>query len=115
MIIFLVMEDVIGNLKEANIALFSDNTPTISWVTHLASCHSIVVANLVAALALHLKKLRCCPLMPQQIKGKENSITDIPSRSFGSVPQWHFKWNNYLQNFFNSNFPLPNQISWNVF
>jgi hypothetical protein len=91
LIIFLVMEEVIGNLKEANIALFSDNTPTISWVMRLASRHSIVAANLVAALALCLKKLRCCPLMPQHIKGKENSITDIPSRSFGSVLQWHFK------------------------
>ncbi len=94
LIIFLVMEEVIGNLKEANIALFSDNTPTISWVMRLASRHSIVVANLVAALALCLKKLCCCPLTSQHIKGKENSITDIPSCSFGSVPQWHFKWNN---------------------
>ncbi len=49
MIIFLVMEEVIGNLKEANIALFSDNTPTISWVMRRASRHSIVAANLVAA------------------------------------------------------------------
>jgi hypothetical protein len=115
LIIFLVMEEVIGNLKEANIALVSDNTPTISWVMRLASRHSIVAANLVAALALRLKKLRCCPLTPQHIKGKENSITDIPSHSFGNVPQWHFKSNNDLQNFFNSNFLLPNQISWNVF
>ncbi len=115
MIIFLIMDEVIGNLKEANIALFSDNTPTISWVTRLASHHSIIAANLVAALALCLKKLGCCLLTPQHIKGKENRITDIPSCSFGSVPQWHFKSNDDLQNFFNSNFSLPNQISWNVF
>jgi hypothetical protein len=100
---------------EANIALFSGNTPTVSWVTCLASRHSIVAANLVAALALRLKKLHCCPLMPQHIKRKENTITDIPSRLFGSVPQWHFKSNNDLQTFFNSHFPLPNQTSWNVF
>ncbi len=115
LIIFLVVEEVIGNLQEANIALFSGNTPTISWITRLVSRHSIVAANLVAALALCLKKLRCCLLTLQHIKGKENSIADIPSCSFGSVPQWHFKSNNDLQNFFNSNFPLPNQISWNVF
>jgi hypothetical protein len=94
LIIFLIMEEVIGNLKEANIAPFSDNTPTISWDMPLASRHSIVAASLVAAIALRLKKLCCCPLTPQHIKGKENSITDIPSRSFGSVPQWHFKSNN---------------------
>jgi hypothetical protein len=115
LIIFLVMEEIICNWTEANIALFSDNTPTVSWVTPLASRHIIVLANLVAALALCLKKLRCCLLTPQHIKGKENTITDIPSHSFGSVPQWHFKSNNDLQKFFNSHFPLPNQTSWNVF
>jgi hypothetical protein len=103
------------NLTEANIALFSNNTPTISWVTCLASRHSIVAANLVAAFALCLKKLCCCPLMPQHIKGIKNTITDIPSRSFGSVPQWHFKSNDDLQTFYNSHFPLPNQTSLNVF
>jgi hypothetical protein len=115
LIIFLVMEEIVCNLTEANIALFSNNTPTISWVTCLASRHSIVTANLVAALALHLKKLRCCPLTLQHIKGIENTITDIPSRSFSSVPQWHFKSNDGLQTLFNSHFPLLNQTSWNVF
>ncbi len=115
MIILLVMEEIICDLTEANIALFSNNTPTVSWVTCPASRHSIVMANLVAALALCLKKLCYCPLMPQHIKGKENTITDIPSRLFGSVPQWHFKSNNDLRTFFNSHFPLPNQTSWNVF
>ncbi len=109
------MEEIVCNLTEANIALFSNNTPTISWVTCLASCHSIVAANLVAAFALRLKKLRCCPLTPQHIKGIKNTITDIPSRSFSSVPQWHFKSNNDLRTFFNSHFPLPIQTSWNVF
>jgi hypothetical protein len=109
------MEEIIIDLKEKNIALFSDNTPTVSWVTRLASRHSIVAANLVAALALRLKRLRCCPLTPQHIKGIENTITDIPSRSFGSVPQWHFKSNDDLRTFFNDHFPLPNQVSWNVF
>ncbi len=78
LIIFLVMEDIVCNLMEANIALFRNNTPTVSWVTCLASRHSIVAENLVVALAHCLKKLRCCPLTPQLIKGKENTITDIP-------------------------------------
>jgi hypothetical protein len=115
LIIFLVMEEIVCDLTEVNIALFSNNTPTISWVTCLASRHSIIAANLMAALALCLKKLRCCPLTPQHIKGINNTIPDIPSCSFGSVPQWHFKSNNELQTFFKSHFPLPNQTSWNVF
>jgi hypothetical protein len=37
LLVFLVMEEVICELKEKNIALFSNNTPTVSWVTWLAS------------------------------------------------------------------------------
>jgi hypothetical protein len=51
----LVVEEIVCNLRERNIALLSDNTPTVSWVTRLSSRHSIVAANLVAALALQLK------------------------------------------------------------
>jgi hypothetical protein len=37
LIIFLVMEEIVCDLTEANIALLSNNTPTVSWVTCLAS------------------------------------------------------------------------------
>ena len=37
LLLLLVMEDVVCNLKEVNVALFSNNTPTVSWVTSLAS------------------------------------------------------------------------------
>ena len=42
-------------------------------------------------------------------------MTDIPSRSYGSVPQWHCKSDAALRNLFNSLFPLPHQASWTVF
>ncbi len=115
LLVLLVMEEVVCNLRERNITLFSNNTPTVSWVTRLSSRHSIIAANLVAALAPWKKTHRCCPLTPQNIKGKENAITDIPSRSFGTEPKWHFKSNTKLRTFFNSHLPLPNQTSWNVF
>ena len=41
-------------------------------------------------------------------------MTDIPSRSFGSKPKWHFKNEHDLLTFFNSSFPLPNKNSWSV-
>jgi hypothetical protein len=115
LLVLLVMEEIVCDLRERNIALFRNNTPTVSWVTRLSSRHSIVAANLVAALALRLKTHQCCPLLPQHTKGKENIITDIPSRSFGTEPKRHFKSNTELRTFFNSHFPLPNQTSWNVF
>ena len=42
-------------------------------------------------------------------------MTDIPSRSFGSEPQWLCRTNDDLLILFNTTFPLPNQSSWIVF
>ena len=55
------------------------------------------------------------PLTPLQIAGKENFMTDIPSRSFGSNLSWFCKNDTDLLNLFNRIFPLPNQVSWTVF
>jgi hypothetical protein len=55
LLVLLVMEEIVCDLRECNIALFSDNTPAVSWIARLSPHHSIVAANLVAALALWLK------------------------------------------------------------
>ncbi len=115
LLLLLIMKEVVCNLKEANGALFSDNTPTVSWVTHLALPHSTVAARLIAALALQLKSHQCCPLTPLHIEGDANALTNIPSQSFGSVPSWHFQTNDNFQKNFNSTFPLPEQNSWTLF
>ena len=112
---WLVMEEVCGDLRERRIALFSDNDPTVSWVKKLASCHSVVAANLIRAIALRMKRVGACPITPVHIPGKENAMTDIPSRSFGSVAEWHCKTDNELLTLFNARFPLPGQASWTVF
>jgi len=36
-LLWLVMEQVCGNLREKNVALFSDNSPTVGWVRRLDS------------------------------------------------------------------------------
>ncbi len=105
LLVLLVMEEIVCNLRKQNITLFSNNTPTVSWVKHLSSHHSIVAANLITALALWLKTHQCCPLTPQHIRGKDKTITDIPSRSFGTELQWHFKTNIELPTFLYSHFP----------
>jgi hypothetical protein len=55
LLVLLVMEEIVWDSRERKITLFSNNTPTVSWVTRLSSRHSIIAANLVAALALWLK------------------------------------------------------------
>ena len=62
LLLWLAIEEVCGPLREKRIALFSDNSPTISWVTRLASKRSLVAKHLVQALALRLKIQRACPL-----------------------------------------------------
>jgi hypothetical protein len=77
---------VCPDLMEKHVALFSNNTPTVSWVTRLASKKSPVAELLIRALALHLKMTHTCPLTPLHIAGSQNAMTDIPSRSFGGNP-----------------------------
>ena len=115
LLLWLVMEQVCGNLREKNVALFSDNSPTVGWVRRLATRGSLVSAHLIRALALRLKLNGTCPITPLHIAGEENSMTDIPSRSFGSEKRWLCKSNSELLTLFNTSFPLPNQHSWTVF
>ena len=95
--------------------MFGDNSPSISWVKRLASKQSLVAENLVQALALRLKIQRACPLTTIHIAGRRNTISDIPSRSFGSNPTWQCANADELLTLFNPMFPLPTQTSWTVF
>ena len=113
--LWLVMEEVCPKLRAAYVALFSDNSPNIGWVKHLAARGSLIEMKLLQALMLRLKKAGASPLTPLHIAGEENSMTDIPSQSFGSNLAWFCKNDTDLLNLFNKNFPLPNQDSWTVF
>ena len=50
LMLWLVMEEVCGDIREKRVAVFSDNNPTVSWVKRLASRHLVVAAQLVRAL-----------------------------------------------------------------
>ena len=115
LITWLVMEEVVKDLREKRVAVFSDNDPTVSWVKRLASRHSVVAAQLVRAMTLRMKLQGACPITPVHIPGVENAMTDIPSRSFGSVAEWHCHTETQLLTLFNTRFPLPGQASWTVF
>ena len=115
LLLWLVIEGVCGDLGERRIAVFSDNDPSVSWTKRLASRHSRVAVQLLRAVALRMKTRRACPITPVHIPGVENSMMDIPSRSFGSVAEWHCKTNMELLTLFNSRFPLPSQGSWTVY
>jgi hypothetical protein len=75
----------------------------------------MVSAHLIRALALWLKLNGTCPITPLHIAEEENSMTDIPSWSFGSKSKWHCRSNTDLLTLFNNPFPIPSQNSWTVF
>ena len=113
-ILWLMMEHACGTLTEKRVALFSDNSPTVSWVQRMASRSSLVAEQLIRVLALRFNIQTVCPITTLHIAGDQNAMTDIPSRSFGSEPKWHFKTDIDLLTFFNATFPLPQQNLWTV-
>ena len=114
LMLWLIIEDVCM-VKDAHIALFSDNYPTVHWVQRMAAKHSTIAMQLLRALALRLQLAEASPLIPLHIPGMDNAMTDIPSRSFGSDPKWHCKTTEQFLTLFNQSFPLPNQESWTIY
>jgi len=100
--------------RKKRVAIFSDNSPTVSWVQRMACRSSLVAKQLIRVLALRFNIHKVCPITTLHIAGDQNAMMDIPSRSFGSEPKWHFHTDLDLLTFFNKNFPLPQKNSWTV-
>ena len=115
LLLWLVIKGLCGILVEKQVALFSNNMPTVAWVSCLVSQKSLVAEYFVQAHALQLNTNKTFPLTTLHIEGKQNAITDIPSRSFGSNPAWHCISDSNFLTFFNSIFPISAQKSWTVF
>ena len=114
LLLWLVIDEVCSEFRAAYVALWDDNSPTLGWVKHLAAHIPKITMQLLQSLAFLVKKRGLSPLTPLHIQGKKNEITDILSRSFGSNPACFGKTDFDLCNFFNENFPLPNQASWTI-
>jgi hypothetical protein len=115
LLLFLVTEEVCDLQPGDHIALFSDNSPTVSWVKRMASKGSLVADQLLRALTLRMKLRKVSPLTTLHIEGKRNAMTDIPSRSFGSELKWFCRTDEELLTLFNKSFPFPDQNTWTVF
>jgi PAS domain-containing protein len=111
---WLVVECTCDITPGTHVAIYSDNDATVVRIRKRKSKARIAGA-LIRALSLRLKYAQASPLTPLHIQGKRNMITDVPSRSFGSEPAWHWKTHEEFYTNFNAMFPLPSQHSWNVF
>jgi hypothetical protein len=114
LLLWLMIEHVCSSLTEKRVALFSNNSPTVSWVQRMACRSSLIAKQLIHVLALRINAQWSCPLTTLRISGDQNIMSDIPSRSFGSKQKWHFKTKEGLLTFFNASFPLPRKNSWSV-
>jgi hypothetical protein len=90
LLLWLMIKHACSCLVEKRVALFSNNSPTVSWVQHMACRSSLIAEQLIRVLALRINSQRSCPLTTLHIVGDQNTMTDIPSRLFGSKPKWHF-------------------------
>ena len=115
LILWLVMEAVCQPLQEKRVALFSNNLPAVGWTKRLAYHKSLFAEHFVQALAYRIKANKICPLTTLHIKGKLNSISDVPSRSFSSTPAWHCTSVKSFLTLFTLLFPLRLQYSWTGF
>ena len=115
LVLFLVMEAVCSLGAGMHVLLYSNNQPTVPWSARLTSKSSDVAGQLIRALALRMKQKRVSPMTPMHVRGVENPLADVPSRSFWGKPEWHCRINAELQLLFDNSFPLPNKNSCSVF
>jgi hypothetical protein len=62
LLLFLIMEDVCNLGRGDHVALFSDNSPTVSWVRKMAAKGSKVADQLLRALTLRMRLKHISPL-----------------------------------------------------
>ena len=115
LMLWLIMKDAYKFVSADHVALFSDNQPTVSWVQHRATKSLEAAGQIVRGLSFWQKLMNVSPLATLHIPGKQNAMTDIPSRSFESEQKWHSKSEDDFLTLFNNSFPLPNQNSWTAY
>ena len=113
-LLWLVVEHIVGDLKHKHILLLSDNSPSVSWVDRMVWKRSLPAGELLRVLAFRINAKLACPITPLHIPGVHNRISDIPSRSFGYKKEWKFDCDHKFLTFFNAEFPLPQQHSWQM-
>ncbi len=83
-LLWLMIEHLCTMLREKMVALFSSSIPMVSWVQQMACRSSLIAEQLIRVLTLCINAQWSYPLTTLHIAGDQNSMTDIPSRSFGS-------------------------------
>ena len=108
-----MLECVCRDLIFKNIGMFCDNTLAVAWAYKGSTSTSIAAARLLRFLALRQWARKELSLLPLHIAGENNAMADIPSRAFKNGEFFHAHAK--LVNYFNTHFPLPQNLSWEEF
>ena len=113
------LELIAPTLRHKHIFVHSDNTPSVAWVTKMATktAKSDAAHRLIRGLALRQRMLESAPVSISHVAGTDNALADIASRP---IPQLdddaafltHFDSVFPLQNrYWQRASPLPAQLS----
>ena len=107
---WLVLESIQKDLSFKHVGLFADNTSSVAWTQKGSSTSSIPAARLLRLLSLRQRTRRTSSLLPMHIQGSDNTMADVSSRAFKHGEYFHAASN--IVSYFNSNFPLTQNRSW---
>ncbi|KAI2506221.1 hypothetical protein MHU86_8256 [Fragilaria crotonensis] len=101
-----VLENVVPSLRHLHIFVHSDNTPSVAWVTKMATktAQSDAAHRLVRGLALRQRMLESAPVSISHVAGTDNVLADIASRPIPTIDD-----DSAFLTHFDSAFPLQNR------
>ena len=106
---WLVLEKITPTvLQHKHIGIHCDNDAAVNWTQKKSTATSTIAGHLLRALALRLHTHQAAPLQVIHIKGKDNTMADVASRSFHDANLTI--QTKFLQSF-SQKFPLQ-QTSW---
>ena len=112
---WLVLEKLVPDLRFKHVGMNCDNSTAVSWTNKYRTAKSIPAARLLRLLSLRMHRRKVCPMLVISIAGEDNDMADKSSRSFGSKGNAFDDIHQSLTDFFNSNYPLPQNHSWKEF
>jgi hypothetical protein len=113
------LESVAPTLRHKHISVHSDNTPSVAWVTKMATktANSDAAHRLIRGLAIRQRMLESAPVSISHVAGVDNALADIASRPITQLDDdtaflTHFDSAFPLQNrFWQRASPIPEQLS----
>jgi hypothetical protein len=86
-----VLEPLVPSMHHKSTHIHSDNTPSVAWLTKMATktAKSDAAHHLVRGLALHQRMLHSAPVNITHVAGLDNNLADIASRAITQLDHDH--------------------------